>query len=30
MQRYYVSDVQDMITEIAQHSIGIDDNNANG
>lgn len=29
-QRYYVSDVQDMITEIAQHSIGIDDNNTNG
>jgi len=29
-QRYYTSDVQDMITELAQHSIGIDDNNTTG
>lgn len=27
MQRYYASDVRGMITEMAQHSIGLDDNN---
>ena len=26
-QRYYASDVRSMITEMAQHSIGLDDNN---